>query len=136
MECQPQGSGIDLHCFHGEVWTEPLTSTADMMCGYLEYVAEHTPTTATIRNKMSQVRTYVHLAGRSMTPLDHPRVRMALKAFNRDKTDKSGVKLPSPVTNLGRGIADLPNMILGQTVAAYPHFSDFLLYFPFHYIMR
>ena len=84
---QPQGCRTDIIAFMARFGHDPMNPTTEMTCAYLEYVAEHTPAPATVRNKISHVRTFLRLAGRSTAATEHPRVRMALEAMDRDKTD-------------------------------------------------
>ena len=89
-----------------------------MICTFLEYVAQHTPAPATIRNKVSHVRTYLRMSGRNTKAIDHPRVRMALDAFDRDKSYVPRVKGALPVPAMPRAITHLPDSHIGSAVAA------------------
>ena len=99
--------------------SNPLDPTTQMICAFLEYVAEHIPAPATIRNKLSHVHTYLHLSDHPSTATEHPRVRMALDAFDRDKTYVSRKKLPLPVRDFVRAVEALPQSHTGQAVIYY-----------------
>ena len=77
---------------------DPMNPTTQVFCAFLEYLARHTPAPATIRNKVSHVRVFLRLAGYTTALLDHIRVKMALDAFERDKTYVPRVKDPHQET--------------------------------------
>lgn len=64
------------------------------ICGYIEYLASHIRAPATIRNKISQIRTHFQLLDLPLSPFFHLRVTRALDALDRTKRHIPGVKLP------------------------------------------
>ena len=93
---------------------DPLAPSTEVICAFLEYVADHTPAPATVRNKISHVRTYLRLSGRSTHATEHPRVKMALEAMDRDKSYTPRVKLPLPVEDMSRAVRYLPESLIGE----------------------
>lgn len=52
---------------------DALNPTYEQILTYIEYLAEHTPAPATVKNKLSQVRVFLNLAESNSTSFSHPR---------------------------------------------------------------
>ena len=97
---------------------DPMNPTTQVFCAFLEYLASHTQAPATIRNKVSHVRVFLRLAGYTTALLDHTRVKMALDAFERDKTYVPRVKDPLLVDDMVRALACLWDTVIRRAVMA------------------
>ena len=65
-----------------------------MLCAYIEYVALHVNSPATISNNMAHIRQYINLVGGSRKAAFHPRVTRALEGVKRSKKYQPRVKNP------------------------------------------
>lgn len=73
---------------------QPYQVSYDDICVYIEYLAKHIPAPATIRNKISQVRTHFSLMDVPLTHINHIRVSRALDALDRNKFYIPRIKEP------------------------------------------
>lgn len=73
---------------------QPYLVSHHDICVYIEYLARHVQAPATIRNKISQIRTHFTLMDVPPTPINHPRVTRALDALDRNKSYIPRVKDP------------------------------------------
>lgn len=64
---------------------QPYQAVYQDVCAFLEYMAHFIPAPATIKNKLSHVRTHMVLVEESMQVFSHPRVLRALDAMERRK---------------------------------------------------
>lgn len=65
-------------------------------CVYIEYLSIYIPASATIRNKISQVRVHFALMEAPTYHICHPHVNRALEGVERDKNYVPRIKSPSP----------------------------------------
>lgn len=101
-------------CLH--LGIQPLQPTPDQACLYIEYLAAHGSAPATIRNKVSQVRTFLKLSEADSHSFNHFRVVRALEAVDRDKSYIPRIKHALDSDVLISIIYNLPRDNLGQAV--------------------
>ena len=89
-----------------------------MICAFIEYLAEHIPAPATIKNKILHVRSFLRLAGAQTQGIDHPRVARAIEALHRNKQYTPNVKDPISMKDLRSVIFAIPQTPVGTAVRA------------------
>ena len=87
-----------------------------MVCAFLEYLADYIPAPATIRNKLSHIRTYLRLAGADTAPMYHIRVTRALEAINRNKAYQPVKKIALPMDALRSVIFNISRDRIGVAI--------------------
>lgn len=85
-------------------------------CSFIEYLSAYIDAPSTIKNKVSQVRTYLNLSEADVTGFLHPRVTRALDALERDKSHVPRIKEPLSADILSRVIINLPRDQMGTIV--------------------
>lgn len=73
---------------------QPYDVSYQDLCVFIEYIAQHTPAPATVRNKISSLRVHFNLMDMNLSALNHPRVLRALEALERDKDYVPRIKQP------------------------------------------
>ena len=88
------------------------------VCCWIEDLAGHGLSPATIRNKVSHIRVHATLVGVNVKPMNHPRVARALDALDRDKqyVHRKTDAIPVPVLKLI--ILALPVTPIGTAIRA------------------
>ena len=88
------------------------------ICCWIEDLAGHALSPATIRNKVSHLRVHATLVGISVKPMNHPRVARALDALDRDKNYTHRKTDAIPVAALKLVILALPPNPIGTAIRA------------------
>lgn len=92
----------------------PYNLHHDVVCCYIEYLCSHISAPATVRNKISQLRTHFQLLDISLAPLNHIRVSRAMDAIDRRKSHIPRVKLPLEPADFYLVLANIPKTPVGN----------------------
>lgn len=95
---------------------DPLQPNFHDACLFIEYLAAHGAAPPTIRNKVSQVRTFLRLSDVDVHSFNHFRVVRALESVDRDKSYIPRIKLALDSDVFISIIYNLPRDHLGDAI--------------------
>lgn len=112
-----QRSGVAVYVsFCLALGLDPLLPSYHDACMYIEYLAAHGAAPPTIRNKVSQVRTFLKLSDVDTGSFHHYRVIRSLESVDRDKSHVPRVKHALDSDVLISILYTLPRDDLGLTI--------------------
>ena len=110
--------GQNIHSVRAHVGMDPLNPDPQLLCAYLEYIADYIPAPASIRNHMSHIRMHIRLAGGNVDPTKHMYVTMALHAMDRNKEYQQRIKPPILIQLFKDVLTSVPDTHTGNAVKA------------------
>ena len=94
----------------------PMAPDHFIIWAFIEYLALHVGAPATIKNKLSHVRTFLRMAGSSVETMDHQRVYRAMEAIERDTQYTSRAKDAIPMKILRSVLFLIDNSQVGIAI--------------------